>query len=139
MQKDEMSEKAGESAVAAGSGTVLLVEDDDMVREMTAAMLQAIGYTVQVAERASDALSLCEKGDARIDLLITDVVMPGMSGTELRDRVEAVRPGIKVLFTSGYSSSIIAQRGMLEGRGHFLQKPFSINDLARKVRKVIEE
>jgi FixJ family two-component response regulator len=70
---------------------------------------------------------------------MTDVVMPGMSGTELRDRIEAVRPGIKVLFTSGYTPSIIAQRGMPEERGHFLQKPFSINHLARKVREAIED
>jgi two-component system cell cycle sensor histidine kinase/response regulator CckA len=139
VQKDEIAEKAEESVLAAGSGMVLLVEDDDMVREMTAAMLQAIGYTVQVAQTASDALSLCEKRDARIDLLITDVVMPGMSGTELRDRIEAVRPGIKVLFTSGYTSSIVVQRGMLEERGHFLQKPFSIKHLARKVREAIED
>jgi two-component system cell cycle sensor histidine kinase/response regulator CckA len=139
VQKDEIAEKPDASVMAAGSGTVLLVEDDDMVREMTATMLQAIGYTVQVAESASDALSLCEKKDARIDLLITDVVMPGMSGRELRGRIEAVRPGIKVLFTSGYTSSIVVQRGMLEEQVHFLQKPFSINHLARKVREAIED
>jgi two-component system cell cycle sensor histidine kinase/response regulator CckA len=138
-QKDEIGEKADEPAMAASSGTILLVEDDAMVREMTATMLQAIGYTVHVAETASDALSLCEKGGARIDLLITDVVMPGMSGVELRDRIEAVRPGIKVLFTSGYTSSIIVQRGMLEDRVHFLQKPFSIKHLARKVREALED
>jgi two-component system cell cycle sensor histidine kinase/response regulator CckA len=137
-QKDEVAEKPDESAMAAGSGTVLLVEDDDMVREMTATMLQTIGYTVQVAETASDALSLCERRDAQIDLLMTDVVMPGMSGTELRDKVEAFRPGIKVLFTSGYTSNIVVQRGMLEEHVHFLQKPFSINHLARKVREAIE-
>jgi PAS domain S-box-containing protein len=139
VQKDEVAAEVDEPAMAAGSGTVLLVEDDDMVREMTATMLQAIGYTVQVAETASDALALCEKRDARIDLLITDVVMPGMSGIELRGRVEAVRPGTKVLFTSGYTPSIMVQRGMLEEGRHFLQKPFSINHLARKVREAIED
>jgi two-component system cell cycle sensor histidine kinase/response regulator CckA len=139
VQKDEIAERPDESGLAAGSGTVLLVEDDDMVREMTATMLQTIGYTVQVAETASAALSLCEKGDGQIDLLITDVVMPGMSGTELKDKIEIIMPGIKVLFTSGYTSNIVVQRGMLEEQVHFLQKPFTINHLARKVREAIED
>jgi two-component system cell cycle sensor histidine kinase/response regulator CckA len=139
VQEDEMAEKPDRSTLMAGSETVLLVEDDIMVREMTATMLRAIGYTVQVAETPPDALSLCEKKDAQIDLLMTDVVMPGMGGRELRDKIEAVRPGIKVLFTSGHAPSVIAQRGLLEGQVHFLQKPFTVGQLARKVREAIED
>ena len=71
---------------------------------------------------------MCERQDTPIDLLITDVVMPGMSGPRLRDRIEAIRPGIKVLFMSGYTSNVIVHHGVLEEGVHFIQKPFSMND-----------
>jgi two-component system, cell cycle sensor histidine kinase and response regulator CckA len=132
--EDEAPEKAEEAPVAYGAGTILLVEDDDMVRRITTTMLEAIGYTVLAAETPQDALSLGEDRDRPIDLLITDVVMPGMSGPGLRDRMEAIRPGIKVLFMSGYTSNAIVHRGVLEEGVYFIQKPFSIKALAEKVR-----
>jgi two-component system, cell cycle sensor histidine kinase and response regulator CckA len=138
IEEGEVSEEVEEAVVASGSGTVLLVEDDDMVRKMTTEMLEAIGYTVLPTGDPSEALTLCEKDDIHIDLLITDVIMPGMSGKELRDRIEANRPEIKVLFMSGYTSNVIVHRGVLEDGVHFVQKPFSMSDLARNVRNAIK-
>ena len=122
---------------ASGTETVLLVEDDVMVRGMAASMLEEMGYTVLVAETPQDALLLCEKQDTLVDLLLTDVVMPGMSGIELRDRLKAVRPGLKVLFMSGYTSDVIVHHGVLEKGIHFIHKPFSITDLACKIREAL--
>ncbi|UCF91302.1 MAG: response regulator [Desulfobacterales bacterium] len=137
MEESEVREKPGEIPSAPVSGTVLLVEDDDMVRKMTSAMLAKLGYTVVVAETPSEALSFCAKQETPIDLLITDVVMPKMSGTELRDRITALRPAIKVLFMSGYTSNVIVHHGVLEEAVDFVQKPFTLKDLARKVRDAI--
>ncbi|OHD70990.1 MAG: hypothetical protein A2W19_07655 [Spirochaetes bacterium RBG_16_49_21] len=137
LEEGDMQKGAEEELVASGSGTVLLVEDDDMVRAMTSEMLEEIGYTVVAAGSPAEAESLCENGDVHIDLLLTDVVMPGISGKELRDRIQAKRPVIKVLFMSGYTSNVIAHHGVLEAGVHFIQKPFSMNDLARKAREAI--
>jgi PAS domain S-box-containing protein len=138
MQEDEIAAKTEDSVVVSGSETILLVEDEGMVRGMTTAMLERIGYTVLVAETPQEALLFCEKNDVPIDLLLTDVVMPGMNGTELRDRIEGIRPGIKVLFMSGYTSDVIGHHGVLDKGMHFVQKPFSLKGLARKVRDAIE-
>jgi PAS domain S-box-containing protein len=126
-----------EPPVGHATGRILLVEDDEMVREVTKDILTAIGYTVLAVETPHEAVSLSEKPDERIDLLLTDVVMPGLSGKELSDRVKAVRPDAKVLFMSGYTSNVIVHHGMLEAGVHFIQKPFSMRDLARKVREVM--
>jgi PAS domain S-box-containing protein len=137
LEEGDIQKEAKEESVASGSGTVLLVEDDDMVRRMTSEMLEAIGYTVTASGSPAEAESLCENQDLHIDLLITDVVMPGMSGKELRDRIQVKRPGMKVLFMSGYTSNVIVHRGVLEEGVHFLQKPFSMNDLAGKIREAM--
>jgi len=129
--------KTGRTPVVSGTGTVLLVEDDDMVSRMTAEMLKSIGYTVLVENNPVDALSLCEKSQSPIDLLITDVVMPNMNGKELRDRIKILRPGIKVLFMSGYTANVIIHHGIPEEGIQFIQKPFSLNDLARKIQDIL--
>jgi len=129
--------KTARPSVASGTGTILLVEDDMMVSRMTAEMLQSIGYTVLIANNAVDALSLCENNHSPIELLLTDVVMPKMNGKELRDRIKILRPEIKVLFMSGYTSNIIVQHG-ISGEGvHFIQKPFNLTDFALKLRHVL--
>jgi len=102
-------------------------------------ILEEIGYTVLSAATPQEAVSLCEDKDTVIDLLLTDVVMPGMSGKELKKAIEVIRPGINVLFMSGYTSNVIAHRGVLEKGVHFIQKPFSMKDLAQKVREAIGE
>src|SRR6185503_17191296 len=96
-----------EAPVASGRGTILLVEDNEMVLDLTRSMLQSLGYTVLSAESARAALSLCESPDRAIDLLISDVVMPDMKGPELRDRARSLRPRLNVLFMSGYAASLV--------------------------------
>jgi PAS domain S-box-containing protein len=125
------------AALARGHETVLLVEDQDQVRELTRTLLEELGYRVHEAARPGDAITLCEKHGTEIALLVTDVVMPTMNGKELARRIEAMRPGIRTLFTSGYTPEAIARRGVLEPGVHFLEKPFTMEALARKVREVL--
>ncbi|MBI4873796.1 MAG: response regulator, partial [Acidobacteria bacterium] len=117
--------------------TVLVVEDQAEVRRFTVAALEAYGYRVLQTEGAGEALLLCEGERERIDLLLTDVVMPNVSGRELADRLKKLRPGIKVLFMSGYTHNVIAHHEILEASQSFLQKPFTPNQLAVKVRSVL--
>ena len=122
-----------------GSETVLLVEDDEMVRQLTRRTLASRGYTVLAAAEGHDALRLVEGHQGRVDLLITDVVMPGMSGREVAQRVTAVRPAIKVLYLSGYTDDAIVRHGVLDPGVAFLQKPFTPDTFTRKVREVLDE
>jgi two-component system cell cycle sensor histidine kinase/response regulator CckA len=138
-EQEKKIQETEEVPMAYGAGIVLLVEDEEMVREVAKEILEEIGYTVLAAATPQEAVSLCENKDTIIDLLLTDVVMPGMSGKELKKAVEVIRPGIKVLFMSGYTSNVIAHRGVLEKGVHFIQKPFSMKDLAQKVREAIGE
>src|SRR3989454_9914411 len=126
------------SASARGSETVLAVEDDEMVRALIRRMLETRGYTVLLASHGDEALRLLARHPACIDLLMTDVVMPGMSGRDLADRVAELRAGIKVLYLSGYTDDAIVRHGVLEPGIAFLQKPFSADALARKVREVLD-
>ena len=138
--KDEEMARQPAEAIAAparGHETVLLLEDQDQLREIACEMLEQLGYTVLVAASPGDALALCEKHAGGIDLLFTDVVMPSMNGKELAGRVQAMRPGVRTLFTSGYTADTIAQRGVLDPGIWFLEKPFSMDSLARKVREVL--
>jgi PAS domain S-box-containing protein len=125
------------TAARAGAGGVLLVEDDDLVRAVTTAALKSIGYTPMVASGAQEALRICAQSGPDIQLILTDVVMPEMNGAELRDRVKAIRPDIKVLFMSGYTSNVIMTHGVLQGDVHFIQKPFSIEELSRKIAEIL--
>jgi PAS domain S-box-containing protein len=125
------------AAPARGQETVLVVEDQDQLREIAREMLEELGYTVLVAAGPADALRLCEGHGGEIHLLFTDVVMPQMNGKELAGRIQAMRPRVKALFTSGYTADTIAHRGVLEAGISFLEKPFSMDALARKVREVL--
>ena len=137
IKEEEQIEKTVEAPFSSGTGTILLVEDDAMVRGVTAALLEEIGYTVLIAKTPLEALATCEKKDTAIDLLLTDVVMPEMKGPELRHRINDIRPGIKVLFMSGYTANVIVHHGVLEEGVRFIHKPFSMQDLAGKVRDAI--
>lgn len=139
MDEVEKEEVAKEAPQEFHPATVLLVEDDDMVRRMTAEILENIGYSVVIAETPLEALAFFEKENTPIDLLITDVVMPQMSGTELIAKINKIKPELKVLFMSGYTENIIVRQGVLKEGIHFVQKPFNMNDFARKVRAAIED
>jgi PAS domain S-box-containing protein len=120
-----------------GAGNILLVEDDAMVLQITRGMLESIGYSVTAVDAPGEALSLFEKAGSLFDLVITDVVMPAMSGKELRNKLLEIQPETKVLFMSGYTADVIAHHGVLEEGVHFLQKPFTIRSLAGKVSDVM--
>jgi signal transduction histidine kinase/CheY-like chemotaxis protein len=133
--EDGMEETAPARAVG-GRETVLVVEDQAAVREFAVAALKAYGYRVIQAESAGEALLLCER-EERIDLLLTDVVMPNLSGQNLAGSLRRRRPGIKVLFMSGYNETRVLHHGALDEDAHFIEKPFSPEALACKVRAVL--
>jgi two-component system cell cycle sensor histidine kinase/response regulator CckA len=120
------------------SETVLVVEDEIAVRSLVQHVLSSKGYLVLEASRGDEALSVCRRHQGPIHLMLTDVIMPQMSGRELATRLATVQPDMKVLFMSGYTSEGIVHHGVLERGTAFLQKPFTPNSLARKVREVID-
>ena len=120
-----------------GSGTILLVEDDHEVRELVASILVTAGYKVLSAETGITALSICDTHPGSIELLITDVVMPGLSGRQLANLVIAKRSNIKVLYMSGYTTDAIVHHGVLDPGTFFLQKPFTPTSLTAKVLDVL--
>jgi two-component system cell cycle sensor histidine kinase/response regulator CckA len=125
------------STVASGHETVLLVEDEELVRKVVARILERAGYRVLVADSGTEALGLCEHMPTPIDVLLTDVVMPGVGGRELAVRVSARYPGVKVLFMTGYADDEAFRRGILDPGQSLMVKPFSPADLLRKLREVL--
>jgi two-component system, cell cycle sensor histidine kinase and response regulator CckA len=125
-------------APEAGSETILLVEDEAVVRRLVAEILETSGYSVLQAGDGPSALELLRRHAGALDLLVTDVVMPGMSGPEVAQAVTSMRPGTQVLYTSGYTDSAIGHHGVLEPGIAFLQKPFSSDDLTHKVRSLLD-
>jgi signal transduction histidine kinase/ActR/RegA family two-component response regulator len=125
--------------VPTGTETILLVEDEEMVRRLAQAILERLGYHVLEVDQAGDAHRLCESHPEPIHLLLTDVVMPDLNGRELFERVRGLRPDMKVLFMSGYTQDVIAQHGVLEQGIDLIEKPFSVQGLARKIRDVLDK
>ena len=125
-------------AAPRGTETILLVEDDPSLRQLAERLLRGYGYTVLVASTGQRALTLVEAYTGRIHLVTTDVVMPEMSGTALVERLVAIVPDIRVLFMSGYTDDEVVRRGILDRRAAFLQKPFTPDQLAFKVREVLD-
>jgi PAS domain S-box-containing protein len=123
---------------ASGEETILLVEDEAVVRQLIAEILETSGYTVLMAADGPSALELLRRHPADVDLLVTDVVMPGMSGPEVASAVTAMRPATEVLYISGYTDQAIGHHGVLEPGIAFLQKPFSADDLTHKVRSILD-
>ena len=140
-QVDDGSDSAGPPHVArvetGGSETVLLVEDEESVRQLVRETLEAKGYTVMEAENGEVGLRIAEEHRGPIHMVITDVVMPGMSGRELAKRLTQLRPHTKVLYLSGYTEDAIVHQGVLDSGTAFLQKPFTLQTLSRKVREVM--
>jgi two-component system, cell cycle sensor histidine kinase and response regulator CckA len=137
--KDEISSvKGNQASVISGRETVLVVEDEPALLEMSKLMLEMQGYKVLSAASPREAIRLSREHSGKIDLLMTDVVMPEMNGRDLAENMLTLYPDLKCLFTSGYTANVIAHRGVLEEGVHFIQKPFSRNDLAMKVREVLD-
>ena len=126
------------SRSSGGAATILLVEDDEMVRRMASAMLQRLGYIVLVASSPAEAVDLCGRREEPIDVLMTDVVMPGMSGRTLSEKIRELYPKTKVIFLSGHTSNVIANHGGFTPGERFLQRPFTLRSLADKVGEVLD-
>jgi len=122
-----------------GTEVVLLVEDEEAVLELAHTILEQQGYRVLVARNAAHAEELAAESKAEIHMLLTDVVMPGISGHELAKRITARRPGIRVLFMSGYAEDIVSQGGVLKSGVAFLQKPFTPKVLRQRVREILDQ
>jgi CheY-like chemotaxis protein len=136
----KLSLRPPEPAALASSGheTVLVVEDERGLRALVERILRNAGYTVLVAANGADALTLFDQHQGKIDLLLTDVVMPQMSGREVAERLAQTKPTLKVLYMSGYTDEIIDRHGILEDGVRLIGKPFTAADISRKVRIVLD-
>jgi CheY-like chemotaxis protein len=121
-----------------GTETVLLAEDEDQIRRVSARLLSDLGYTVIPARNGDEAIELAAKHNGSIDILLSDVVMPEMNGLELWERLRMDRPALPALFMSGWASDAVVRHGILDGQVPFLQKPFSSQHLGRKIREVLD-
>ena len=122
-----------------GNETILLAEDEDAVRSVMSSGLRMLGYTVLAASRGEEAIRICQQHSGPIHLLVTDVVMPEMSGRKLVERLTAMMPGLRVLYLSGYTDDAVVRHGILVGETPFLQKPFTTRDLALKVQELLSD
>jgi signal transduction histidine kinase/CheY-like chemotaxis protein len=136
---DSLPERDETDSFPGGRETVLLVEDEPSVRDLANRLLKQQGYTVLEAANGEEALRLVQENmGERIHLLLTDVVLPQIGGKELADKLKMFRPDLKVLYTSGYTDYAIVHHGVLDSGTHFLQKPFSLKTLSRKVREALD-
>ena len=131
--------KNATGSVAHGNEVILLVEDEPMILDMATMMLELHGYKVLPAATPGEAIRLAQEHAGDLHLLLTDVVMPEMNGRDLARNLSSLHPKLKRLFMSGYTANVIAHQGVLDKGVHFIQKPFSINDLAAKVREVLDK
>jgi len=123
---------------SSGTETILLVEDNAALCKLVTRFLEPAGYTVLLASTGEEALQLLERHEEPVHLLLSDVVMPGMSGWQLAERLAQTRPGMKVLYVSGYTSDTIVRHGVSNGQVPFLNKPFIAAALLQKVREVLD-
>ena len=121
-----------------GTETVLLVEDEGAVRSLTGRVLRGCGYTVLEAADGAEAAGVCERHPGTIHLLVSDVVMPHLGGRQLAERLTELRPGLKILYLSGYTVDAVVRHGILEASVAFLQKPFTPDVLAEQVRGLLD-
>ncbi|HEV7642726.1 MAG TPA: PAS domain S-box protein [Pyrinomonadaceae bacterium] len=121
-----------------GTETILLVEDEHLVRNLSRDILKSCGYTIIEASDGAEALELCHQPDMKFDLLITDVVMPNLSGRQLVEELTLMRPDIKVLYMSGYTDDEVLKQGVIKINNNFIQKPFAYNDMVQKVRELLD-
>ncbi|MFO7930363.1 MAG: ATP-binding protein, partial [Desulfosalsimonas sp.] len=135
--RDETKLSADTGAAAKGSETVLLVEDEKNVRDLAVKALQQLGYRVVEASNGHEAISLLASRREPVDLLVTDVIMPGLNGGQLYEEISSLRPDLRVLYMSGYTDDVLFSYGLTETDTHFIRKPFSIKEFAASVRKAL--
>jgi PAS domain S-box-containing protein len=135
---EALAARAAEPSVPKGTETLLLVEDEDQVRNIVQAILEQQGYAVLTAANGEEALKLAQLHGPSIHMLMTDVVMPQMSGRQLAEELTSIRPQLKVLYMSGYTDDAIVRHGLLDASLNFIQKPFDAASVARKVREVLD-
>ncbi len=135
---DEYARSSESTVMPEGTETILLVEDQEEVRGLAVGVLTDLGYKVHGFADPQKTVEFCGSFDGSIDLLLTDVIMPGESGKVLGERLQKLYPSIKVLFMSGYTDNSIAKHGVLDEGVNFLQKPFTVHELAQKVRSVLD-
>jgi PAS domain S-box-containing protein len=136
-QAEKLVRRESTETFLGGNETVLLVEDEESVRDLALMFLKQLGYRALHASNGGEAFMMMEKHAGTIDLLITDVVMPGMNGRELAERLVKLQPGMKVLFTSGYTEDVIVHHGVVEKHLNFIGKPYSLHTLSGKIRAVL--
>ena len=134
----DLIEEKDENIRQKGSEKVLLVEDDAIVRDLAERMLTRLGYTAVTADSGEEAVRLFIEDPDRFDLLLTDVIMPGMDGNEIWNRMSERRPGLRVLYMSGYLDDTIAERGILREGVHLVRKPFSLEQLSSHIRETLD-
>jgi CheY-like chemotaxis protein len=122
-----------------GNETIMLVEDDQMSREVTIKILKRLGYTVLDAPGGDEALPLAESFKSQVDLLLTDVIMPGLNGHQLANKLKILHPEMAILFISGYTDDILSDHGVYGATLNFLVKPYTPQSLAGKIREVLEK
>ena len=137
-EKKLAEEKIVPNKVLKGTETVLLVDDQEAVITVGKAILHTLGYTVILAKNGKEAVEIFESNKEKIDFVILDMIMPGMSGAETYDAIKKINPDIKVILSSGYSLEGQATKILERGCNGFIQKPFNVSDLSRKIREVLD-
>jgi len=124
--------------IQGGSETILLVEDEKNIRVITSLILEKLGYKIILADKPESAMKISNEYEEEIDMLFTDVVLPGQNGTDLAKELEKTRPNMKQLFMSGYTANVVFQQDIITEEMNFLPKPFSRETLATKIRKILD-
>jgi len=136
---EDVSKKVTRDELPGAGETILVVEDEEDVRRLTVRILEKQGYRVLQASCGNDALLLSEERKEPIDMVLTDVVMPGMNGRQLADQLIRLRPKMKVLYMSGYTDNAVFHHGVLEEGVNYIQKPFTVDGLMTKMREVLDK
>ena len=137
--QDDLQSDSGKKKVTGGKETILLVEDEPAILKLGERMLKRLGYHVLAAGTPAAAQNAASEYSGQIDLLLSDVIMPGMNGTDLAVTLKETRPDMKTLFMSGYTADVIAHQGTVNGKVHFMQKPFTLRELATRIREALED
>jgi CheY-like chemotaxis protein len=136
---EEIKKEVLKEELPHGNETILIVEDEGEVRKLISKMLETQGYRILETSNGEDALLVCERRNGPIHLMLVDVIMPGMSGSELAKVLKPLYPEIKILYMSGYTDDAIVRHGFVEKGVNYIQKPFTMERLARKVREVLDK